>query len=488
MEVGVNKLPDNLTEAKFLAELEALLDEDPRTGKRKFRNVQLESIQARHRFNVEVWHRRAGKSVIKAVKTIARAVSCPFDEPQYAFMAPTQRQIKGIVWKYLVRYGKAVPGFHYRESSMELWVPTIKGSLATITLFGVDNPKQRLRGLYLDGAVLDEYQDIPEHVFGEQVRPMLSDANRAGLDLWGNINQWCDFIGTPKGRNQLYQQYARALTWYEGKPVYMANPDTGKEEPVYRDDWRAVLHRASETGIISPEELRSAYDSAVSPARFRQEYECDWDAAIEGAVFARELEQIRNAGRIAEISINPLVPVNTAWDLGWDDSTAIWFFQHAGQGIAIVDYVEVNHTSIPDLVQILERKCKEGIRYQYGYHLFPHDVEQTEMGSGKSRRQIFAEAGVRPTKVNRTSLHDQIAAAQMFLLKKAWFSGGRCQAGLDMLALYHRKKDERLGRLQEQPVHDASSHAASALMTLAMGLKREYSGPNQYRNQTRAEI
>lgn len=481
LDAGSNKLPRDLTAEEFIKMLEAKVDEDQRTGKRQLRPIQRESINAGHRFNAEIWHRRAGKSVVKAIKILTRAVACPFNEPQYAFLAPTQDQVKSIIWKYLLKFGEAIPGFDYRESSREVFVPTLAGSVALIKLFGVDNPKQRLRGLYLDGCVFDEYQDTPSHVYTEQVRPTLSDSNRQGVDLWGYPNQWCDFIGTPKGRNQLYEVYSQAKTWFDGDPVYMEDPETKKIIPVFRQDWRGTLHKASETGILSKQELLDAYNDYAAkgnPDKFYQEYECSFDAAVQGAVFAKQLSQLRAAGRVSEIAINPMVPVNTAWDLGWDDATAIWFFQHIGKDIVLVDYEEVNHTSIPELVNLLDAKCKEGIRYRYGYHLMPHDVEVKEMGTGKSRRKIFSEGGVRVKTVKRTGIPDQIAAAQRLLLD-VWISGGRCQQGLDRLALYHRKKDDRLGTYSQNPVHDDASHAASALMTLAMGVKKNYSGSQQ---------
>ena len=177
---------------------------------------------------------------------------------------------------------------------------------------------------------------------------------------------------------------------------------------------------------------------------------------------------MREAGRITNLPINPNVPVNTAWDLGWDDFTAIWFFQQIGQEVFIIDFYQCSHQDLPGITEDLRKK-----RYKYGYHLLPHDVEVTEglSAGNKSRRQILNECGVRVTTVPRVKRKEDAHAAVQALLPRCYFSEARTVDGLDALSLYRREKDPRLDILRATPVHDWTSHAADAMMTLAMGIK-----------------
>ncbi len=209
------------------AELYRLLAFEPRA-------IQAESLSATKRFNVEVWHRRAGKSFAKMVKLFRSAIACPHADGRYAYLGPTQDQVKDIAWHYGAKFADLIPGTTKKETARELWVPSLIGSVSRIKLYGVDNPRQSLRGLYLDGGVADEWQDIQPTVFTEQVRPMLMDSNRRGTDLFGYPSQYFDFIGTPKGRNQLYVFYNRARMWQEGKPVRVS-VDGGAEKPTFSD-------------------------------------------------------------------------------------------------------------------------------------------------------------------------------------------------------------------------------------------------------------
>jgi hypothetical protein len=151
---------------------------------------QKAAMDRTHRFLVDVWHRRAGKSTEKLLKLLYRAYWAPLPRARYAFLGPTYSQVQDIAWSELKAMADAIPGAVIRESLMAVIIPTAIGDHARIRLYGVDSPKQRLRGSYLDGVVLDEFQHIPEHVWTQQVRPMLSDRSRGCVDAKGMRNQW----------------------------------------------------------------------------------------------------------------------------------------------------------------------------------------------------------------------------------------------------------------------------------------------------------
>lgn len=438
----------------------------------EWRAIQAESIGARHRFNVEVWHRRAGKSFSKVVKLIRSAIACPYPEGRYAYLGPTQEQVKDIAWHYILAFAKKLQGCELKETAKELWVPSLIGDRSRVKLYGVDNPRQTLRGLYLDGGVADEWQDIPPTVFTEQVRPMLMDANRRGTDLFGYPSQFFDFIGTPKGRNQLYEFYQRAKMWHEGKPVILVDEDRNKKE-VFSDEWRAALYKASETGILSQSELDNARSDMGQ--KYEQEMECDFDAMITGSVYGRVLADLQAQGRITILPINPHLPVHTAWDLGADNKTAIWFFQDHGEAVMVVGYEEYGYTEFVEIVTDMRIMCNDGKRFRFGYHILPHDVEVFELGKGVRRKQLL-DLGVRPIVVAPKLSREEGIAAASALMKVCYFDAGRCMRGLDALRFYHRDRNEKLGVMREEPVHDWSADAADAFRVLATGRRKGRAG------------
>lgn len=436
------------------------------------RDWQAAEAERERRFNVRVVHRRAGKSVFEIVKTIDRAVFCPFKDGRYAFMGPTYQQIEDIVWLYLQEFHDALmehmrlPASRWMDKSkLAAWVPTLVGSRARIRLYGLDSPKQRVRGIYLDGAVHDEYSWIPPSAWNQQVRPMLTDENRAGVDALGRRNQWADFIFTPFGRNHAYTLYRNADIWQRGGIVSVHDPVTGETTESSRDDFSAMLLPASESGVLDREELMSAKVD-MGRSKYEQEYECSFDAAVEGAIYVRELEEAREQGRLGTVPWNKLLPVSTAWDLGWDDATAVWFFQQVGDEVRVIDYEEHSGASLDFYADLLAEKG-----YRYGYHLFPHDVEVHELGTGKTRASVLRQLGVRVSTVAKHSPYDRIAAAQA-LIPRCTFDAERCAEGLDRLALYRREYDERTQKFREKPVHDWASHGADAFGYLAVGLRR----------------
>lgn len=206
---------------------------------------QLES----HRFNVLVAHRRLGKTVMAVNHTIKMAVKCRESQPRYAFIAPFFKQAKLIAWDMFKRFAAPIPHIKINEAETTIELPHNKSK---IYLFGGDNP-DALKGTYLDGVVLDEYAKMKPDLYGEVIRPTLSD--RMGWAMW---------IGTPKGMNQFYEQFTQANK-------FMASGDK---------NWWAGVYRADQTNIILPEEL-AQLKATLSDATFRQEYLCDWSAASD---------------------------------------------------------------------------------------------------------------------------------------------------------------------------------------------------------------
>ncbi len=240
-----------------------------------------------HRWVVAVCHRRMGKTVAAVNHLIMKALECQKERPRFAYIAPTLKQAKLVAWDYLKHYTDPVPEREQRESELMVNLPGGR----RVTLFGADNP-DAIRGAYFDGVVLDEYGLQPPNLFPEVVRPLLSD--RQG---------WATFLGTPNGRNEFYRVWQRAQ-----------QDETGQ--------WAGVMFKASQTGIITAEELVDAR-AAMTEEQYLQEYECSFEAAVRGSIYGSELDLARQEGRITLVPVDPILPVHTTWDLGMGDATLV---------------------------------------------------------------------------------------------------------------------------------------------------------------------
>lgn len=379
------------------------------------------------RFNSLVAHRRLGKTVLCVNQLIASALQCKRAHPRYAYIAPLRNQAKNVAWDFLKQYSEP-----FRESDpniAELWVQLMNG--ARITLFGADNPNA-MRGMYLDGVVFDEYGDMDPATWTQVIRPLLSD--RKG---------WAIFIGTPKGQNGFYDQHMDA-----------------EKDP----EWYAATFKASETGIIDADEL-AANRRIMTEDEYAQEFECSWVAPNVGAYYGKEMAAAIADKRVIRIPWEPSIPVTTAWDLGMDDATAIWFVQQVGREVRVIDYYENSGEGLTHYANHLRSKP-----YVYTDHLLPHDAAVKELGTGLSRVEVLQSLGINPTIIPAQSVEDGINAVRM-LLPKCWFESEKCAKGVKALQAYQREWVPKMGTWRSSPRHDAASHGADAFRYLALGLK-----------------
>ena len=375
-----------------------------------------------------VAHRRCGKTVATVFDLLTHALAFRGQSGRFAYIAPFREQAKTIAWDYLKRYaGPLRPKISESDLSIDL-----PGNGARVRLFGADN-YDALRGMYLDGVILDEYGDMRPQVWGEVVRPLLSD--RLG---------WATFIGTPKGKNHFWEIYRQA----------------GAET-----DWLCMTIKASESGLVLPAELADARRT-MTPEQYAQEYECAFDVPALGAIYREEMSAAQQAGRITVVPHDPALPVHTAWDLGVGDATSIWFVQLAGSQVRVIDYYEATGQGIPHYAQTLKAKP-----YSYGTHLAPHDIGVRELGTGRTRLETAQSLGITFRVLPRIGLEDGINATRV-AFGRLWFDERACQQGLECLRNYRREMNQRLGELKPEPVHDWASHGADAMRYLCVGLEQ----------------
>lgn len=377
-----------------------------------------------------VAHRRAGKTVACVNDLIRRAVESRKPNGRYAYIAPLFNQAKDTAWTYLKQFSWPLLAGAPNES--ELRVDLVTGD--RIRLYGADNP-DRLRGLYLDGVVLDEYADMKPRLWREIVRPALAD--RKG---------WATFIGTPKGKNEFWDIWDRA----QGDR-----------------DWFTLMLKASETGLLAKEELADA-QKTMSEDEYAQEFECSFEAAIKGAYYGKLMAKAAQEGRIGRVPHDPAVAVHTAWDLGIGDSTAIWFGQRVAKEWHIIDFIENDGTGLDWYVQRIRERP-----WTWGTHLLPHDAEARELGTGKTRVETLRSLELPGTiqVVPLQNVDDGINATRL-LLPRCWFDAEKCKAGIEALRQYRKDWDEEKKTFRDRPRHDWASHAADAFRQLAQAEPR----------------
>lgn len=386
------------------------------------------------RWSVIVCHRRAGKTVAAVNDLIIGALECQKPRPQFAYVAPYRNQAKLIAWEYLKHY--AQPFLADKPNESELSVKLMGERKVMLT--GADNA-DALRGIYLDGVVQDEFGDFRPSVWGNVIRPALSD--RKG---------WAVFGGTPKGRNEFYKMR-----------------EIARREP---SDWFLMEMRASESGILDAKELEAA-QRQLSPEQYAQEYECDWAAALPGAYYGRELVEAERSGRICEVEYDPAIPVYTAWDIGYRDDTAIWFYQVVRGEIHVIDYHASSGQNIAFYADLIAEKP-----YRYGKHWLPHDARAKTLASGG--RSIVEQMAALMGGVSKLAIvpnldvQDGIQAVRM-ALPRCWFDEGTCWDGLEALRQYQREYDEDKKAFRERPRHDWTSHPADAFRMLAVAWRGE---------------
>jgi len=314
-------------------------------------------------------------------------------------------------------------------SESELAVELHNGN--RIRLYGADNP-DALRGIYLDGVVLDEFADIRPSVWGEVIRPLLAD--RKG---------WAVFIGTPRGRNAFYQVWKSALT-----------------DP----EWFTLMLRASETGLLSESELGSARKT-MSEDQYEQEFECSFDAAILNAIFAKYVARAREAGRIGRVPHEPSRLVSVAMDIGQRDATSVWFYQWVKQELHVIDFYENSGQKVPHYASMLRAKP-----YEYDTIWLPHDSENDHAEADQTYADRFRSMDFKVRVVPRLKLMDGIEAGRL-ALDRAYIDGERCEQGLEALSHYRWDVNTRTDNATKLPLHDWSCHAADGWRYMALSLK-----------------
>mgnify|MGYP003629518081 CR=1 FL=1 len=377
-----------------------------------------------------VCHRRYGKTVGCVYEMVTRALYTGKKNARYAYIAPYYAQAKKIAWEYLKQ---ATADFAIRTREATLTVELANG--AWISLYGADNPDS-IRGIYLDGVILDEYGDCRPSLWTRVIRPMLAD--RKG---------WAIFIGTPKGRNHFYELYNHAKD---------------------SDEWFSLMIKASESGVISDEEI-DELKKTMDDSAYDQEFECNFNAALPGRYYAALVHKMETAQiiRAGACSYEPMLTVKVACDLGRNDNTAMWFWQETVQGIRVINYYEAQGQGLQHYIDYLN-----DTGYVYEEVWLPHDAVAKTLATERSTIEQLLDAGFPCRKVPRLAVQHGIDAVRKVMPKVLIDnSKGACFEGVEALRAYRREFNETTKMYHDTPKHDWASDGADAFRYFALVCK-----------------
>ena len=388
---------------------------------------------SRKRFKFICAHRRAGKSVSAINEIIKRALQNTrvFPIPRYGYVGPSFAQTKDLIWGYLKQFAGVLPGVKFSESDLQCTLP----NGATITLYGGAAAFERMRGLYFDGIMLDEFPLLNPSVFSTVVRPCLAD-----------YRGWCIVSGTSNGDDHFHELKKRA-----------------EKDP---DNWEIMIIPVTETDALHPDEVQEMTKD-MTPEEYAREMLCAFDAPIEGAYYAAKMNDLMARGRITGVPYDSAVHVITWWDLGIHDKMSIGFIQRVGRELHAIDYYENDGFGLDHYAKVLKEKP-----YVYGAHVLPHDIEARELGTGRSRQEVLGEMLNDLFTCPMHSVEDGIQATRS-ILDIMWFDKVKTEPWVSALRNYHRNE-------KGKPVHNWASHAADMTRTGAVSLNQvmSFTGSN----------
>lgn len=216
----------------------------------------------------------------------------------------------------------------------------------------------------------------------------------------------------------------------------------------------------SKSAETNRDKMFSQYPSTLAEA---------FSVSLEGAYYEKDVNAVYGENRLGFFPVDPLYPVDTAWDLGVNDSTAIVFFQSIGAEIRFVDFLESTGQGLEFYVRELQKKG-----YRYGKHILPHDIQVTDLSTGVSRLNYIWELGLRNTVVApKIYIADGIERVRL-LFRRFRFDKQKASKILEALQTYRKEFDDKKGVWKDSPYHGPESHIADAVRYMAVVWNEEF--------------
>jgi len=360
----------------------------------------------------------------------------------YWYLAPTYAHAKKIIWDgidsnglpYLDRFPHDLVE---KKNEQELNIRLANGSI--FQLVGTDRIKDAIVGPNPVGCVFSEFALMAPIAY-ELMRPIVRENDG-----------WLAFNFTPRGKNHAHVLYQRAKQNPNWWVSYLTINDT------FRDAKGENGNR-----VVTLEDVEEDRQEGMADELIQQEYYCSFEGYLQGSYYGKVLQQLEENDQITVVPWEPMLRVDTWWDIGMSDSTAIWFTQTYRDEIRVIDYYENSGEGLPHYAGYLQTKP-----YAYGIHMGPHDINVKEWGSAQSRIEIAQRLGLHFQIAPKRGLADGIEASRR-LLPKCYFDRKKCSVGLAALGAYHKHWNDGRQEFNNTPVHDWSSHGADAFRTMAI--------------------
>lgn len=268
----------------------------------------------------------------------------------------------------------------------------------------------------------------------------------------------------------------------EGSEIWISfNPELETDETYQR----FVVNPPEDTISINinwsdnpwfPETLRKEKDALKE--RDFESYNQVWEGmcrqTVDGAIFAKEMQQAEIDKRITRVPYDATKPVHAICDLGWADATAWWFVQFIGMETRLIRYFEGSQRTMSSYLAELQT-----FGYVYDTIWLPHDAEnKTLAAAGRTIEDIVRAAGFKTRVLGRVPVVDSINAART-IFTSCYFDRENCADGLNCLRHYRYDVDPDTKQFSKTPVHDQYSHGADAFRYIGLMLKE----PNKPKKQ-----
>lgn len=430
-------------------------------------------------------HRRTGKDLLAwniLIKETQKRVGT------YWHVLPLLNQARKIIWTGSTKDGIPFldfipPPLIASKRDDDMSIRLTNGSL--IQLVGADRIDS-LMGSNPVGVNLSEFALMKPSVW-DYLSPILAENEG-----------WANFITTPRGRNHAFDLFKSMVDSAANKGAkyfvqVLTVDDTRKplldanEQPIVDSHGNPVM-----VPVVSPETIQEQRDLNIPEEIIQQEYYCSFEAGMVGAYYSEAVAKLEKEGRASKDPnlYNPDLPVYTAWDIGFSDSMAIWYFQIDQKRINVIEYNEFVGRSIIECCHIvnaqwekLREECgwsddavsktmslyqhHEG--YKYKTHFGPHDLGQTDISIGVTRKDVAKKNGIKFKLIPRADVQSGIDLVRRVLIN-VWFDLTRTNDGVRALKEYHKQWNETKQMYDDKPCHDWSSHGADGFRYLAQSV------------------
>lgn len=375
---------------------------------------------------VAVWHRRAGKDLTGAHQIAKSAFQ---RTGLYWHLLPTQRQGRKVVWDAITGSGERLIDHVFppecragEPNQTDMKIPLRSGSLYQVV--GSDN-YDSLVGSNPVGVLFSEWS-LSDPRAWEFVRPILRENNG-----------WAAFIYTPRGYNHGFDLY-----------------QISRENRA----WFSSVKTITDTGVLTSADMDEERRAGMPEELIQQEYYCDFSSASVGSVLGQYVAAAEREGRITEKGVwdEKGAPVVVSLDLGFRDSTAVWFWQVRADGIGLIDYEEESGLEAQDWIDKLKLKP-----YEIEKVYLPRDAKAKTFSTRYSAEEQFIASGLPTVVLPVMRVADRINAARS-LFPRCVFQREMCSRGLAALRAWGYTWDESRKMFSREPFHDWASHGGDA--------------------------